>query len=99
MISIGSLGEDNANDHVSGVFVNGAKISGTSNGVRIKTWQGGSGSASNIVFQNVEMNDVTNPIIIDQNYCDHKNKDCTQQVINFINWYLIPSLICPTLET
>lgn len=78
-ISIGSLGEDNANDHVSGVFVNGAKISGTSNGVRIKTWQGGSGSASNIVFQNVEMNDVTNPIIIDQNYCDHKNKDCTQQ--------------------
>ncbi|BFG42913.1 hypothetical protein CerSpe_291870 [Prunus speciosa] len=78
-ISIGSLGEDNANDHVSGVFVNGAKISGTSNGVRIKTWQGGSGRASNIVFQNVEMNDVTNPIIIDQNYCDHKNKDCTQQ--------------------
>ncbi|XP_068323778.1 polygalacturonase [Pyrus communis] len=78
-ISIGSLGEDGSKDHVSGVCVNGAKLSGTSNGLRIKTWQGGSGSATNIVFQNVQMNNVTNPIIIDQNYCDHKTKDCKQQ--------------------
>lgn len=78
-ISIGSLGEDGSEDHVSGVFVNGAKLSGTSNGLRIKTWKGGSGSVTNIVFQNVQMNDVTNPIIIDQNYCDHKTKDCKQQ--------------------
>lgn len=32
--------------------------------------QGGSGSASNIKFLNIEMQSVTNPIIIDQNYCD-----------------------------
>ncbi|CAN6554074.1 unnamed protein product [Malus baccata var. baccata] len=78
-ISIGSLGEYGSEDHVSGVFVNGAKLSGTSNGLRIKTWEGGSGSATNIVFQNVQMNDVTNPIIIDQNYRDHKTIDCKQQ--------------------
>ncbi|XP_047181858.1 polygalacturonase-like, partial [Vigna umbellata] len=60
-ISIGSLGSAKSKDFVSGVMVNGAKFSGTTNGVRIKTWQGGSGSASNIKFQNIEMDKVTNP--------------------------------------
>ncbi|KAH7517416.1 hypothetical protein FEM48_Zijuj09G0061200 [Ziziphus jujuba var. spinosa] len=69
-ISIGSLGEGNSEAYVSGVTVNRAKFLGTDNGVRIKTWQGGSGSASNIKFLNIEMQSVTNPIIIDQNYCD-----------------------------
>ncbi|XP_027938004.1 polygalacturonase-like [Vigna unguiculata] len=69
-ISIGSLGSGKSKDFVSGVTINGAKFSGTTNGVRIKTWQGGSGSASNIKFQNIEMDKVMNPIIIDQNYCD-----------------------------
>ncbi|KAG4915935.1 hypothetical protein JHK87_053492 [Glycine soja] len=54
-----------------------AKIFGTKNGVRIKTWQGGSGSASNIQFQNIEMDNGTNPIITNQNYCD-KKKDAMQ---------------------
>ncbi|RVW46924.1 Polygalacturonase [Vitis vinifera] len=52
--------------------------SGTTNGVRIKTWQGGSGSASNIKFQNIEMHNVKNPIIIDQKYCD-QDKPCKSQ--------------------
>ncbi|GAU24258.1 hypothetical protein TSUD_23940 [Trifolium subterraneum] len=77
-ISIGSLGEEGAKEFVSGITVNGAKFSQTTNGVRIKTWQGGSGSASNIKFQNIEMNNVANPIIIDQNYCDQKSP-CQQQ--------------------
>ncbi|CAN8317895.1 unnamed protein product [Cochlearia groenlandica] len=76
-ISIGSLGDDNSKAFVSGVTVDGAKLSGTDNGVRIKTYQGGSGTASNIIFQNIEMDNVKNPIIIDQDYCD-KSK-CTKQ--------------------
>ncbi|KAK4836986.1 hypothetical protein QYF36_001901 [Acer negundo] len=77
-ISIGSLGAGNSKATVSGVTVNGAKLSGTANGVRIKTWQGGSGYASNINFQNIEMTNVTNPIIVDQNYCD-EHKPCKEQ--------------------
>ncbi|KAJ6408234.1 hypothetical protein OIU84_011530 [Salix udensis] len=65
-------------DYVSGVTVSGAKFSGTTNGVRIKTWQGGSGSARNIKFLNIEMDNVTNPIIIDQNYCD-QDEPCEEQ--------------------
>lgn len=40
--------------------------------------QGGSGSANNIVFRNIIMNNVKNPIIIDQNYCD-KAETCKEQ--------------------
>ncbi|KAI3471593.1 hypothetical protein Pfo_028243 [Paulownia fortunei] len=77
-ISIGSLGSGNSEEYVTDVLVNGAKLSGTTNGVRIKTWQGGSGSASNIKFQNIEMQNVKNPIIIDQQYCD-QDKPCQEQ--------------------
>ncbi|GAB2289032.1 Polygalacturonase 1 [Dionaea muscipula] len=70
-ISIGSLGEGDSEAHVSDISVNRAKLSGTTNGVRIKTWQGGSGRATNIQFQNIQMKDVKHPIIIDQNYCDN----------------------------
>ncbi|WMV23821.1 hypothetical protein MTR67_017206, partial [Solanum verrucosum] len=75
-ISIGSLGGGNSEAHVSDIHVNGAKLSGTTNGLRIKTWPGGFGSASNIKFQNVVMNNVKNPIIIDQNYCDQADGPC-----------------------
>ncbi|KAK4487691.1 hypothetical protein RD792_005649 [Penstemon davidsonii] len=80
-ISIGSLGSGNSEAYVSDVVVNGAKLSGTTNGVRIKTWQGGSGNASNIRFQNIEMQNVENPIIIDQNYCD-QDEPCKEQGSN-----------------
>lgn len=69
-ISIGSLGKSCTWDDVHDVKVNGAFISNTENGVRIKTWQGGGGSARKIAFQNVWMENVSNPIIIDQYYCD-----------------------------
>ncbi|CAH8268942.1 unnamed protein product [Arabidopsis lyrata] len=76
-ISIGSLGDDNSKAYVSGINVDGAKFSESDNGVRIKTYQGGSGTAKNIKFQNIRMENVKNPIIIDQNYCD-KDK-CEEQ--------------------
>ncbi|KAG8646699.1 hypothetical protein MANES_09G024100v8 [Manihot esculenta] len=77
-ISIGSLGSRHSKDYVSEVTIDGAEISGTTNGVRIKTWQGGSGIAKNIKFQNIEMHNVSNPIIINQYYCDH-HKPCKEQ--------------------
>ncbi|KAI5663441.1 hypothetical protein M9H77_22764 [Catharanthus roseus] len=58
--------------HVFNIIVNGANISGSSNGVKIKTYHGGSRSASNITFLNINRDNVMNPIIIDQNYYDRK---------------------------
>ncbi|GKV27486.1 hypothetical protein SLEP1_g36658 [Rubroshorea leprosula] len=77
-ISIGSLGARNSAAYVSNVVVDKARLSGTTNGVRIKTWQGGSGYAKNIIFQNVVMQNVSNPIIINQYYCDQE-KPCPEQ--------------------
>ncbi|KAK2440288.1 Pectin lyase superfamily protein [Trifolium repens] len=77
-ISIGSLGKGNSEAEVTNVEVNRATLKGTTNGVRIKTWQGGSGFVRNIKFHNIAMRNVTNPIIIDQNYCDQK-EECQQQ--------------------
>ncbi|THG06904.1 hypothetical protein TEA_016626 [Camellia sinensis var. sinensis] len=75
---IGSLGKGNSEARVLDVSVNRVKFSGSTNGVRIKTWQGGSGFAKNIKFQDVLMHNVSNPIIIDQNYCD-QIKPCAKQ--------------------
>ncbi|XVF82241.1 hypothetical protein PTKIN_Ptkin16aG0029600 [Pterospermum kingtungense] len=46
--------------------------------VQASSLTGGSGTASNIIFQNIEMKNVRNPIIIDQNYCD-RHKPCKEQ--------------------
>ncbi|KAJ7558224.1 hypothetical protein O6H91_04G029300 [Diphasiastrum complanatum] len=69
-ISIGSLGQGGSFSNVSDLVVNGATLNRTTNGVRIKSWQGGKGAVSNIRFENVLMIDVANPILIDQYYCD-----------------------------
>lgn len=76
-ISIGSLGKDNSTGIVTQVVVDNAFLRGTTNGLRIKTWQAGSGYVRSIRYQNVRMEDVANPIIIDQFYCDSP-KSCDQ---------------------
>ena len=77
-ISIGSLGDDGSRAEVSGITIDSVQLHGTTNGARIKTYQGGSGYARDIAFQNMVMSGVRNPIIIDQNYCD-KAKPCREQ--------------------
>jgi hypothetical protein len=39
MNSIGSLGKNNAADNVSNVVVDGVFLNGSTNGLRVKTWQ------------------------------------------------------------
>ncbi|XP_044467107.1 polygalacturonase-like [Mangifera indica] len=79
-ISIGSLGKEQNEAGVQNVTVETVKFTRTDNGLRIKTWAKPSSSfVSNILFRNVTMNNVKNPIIIDQNYCPHK-KNCPDQV-------------------
>ncbi|CAN1353120.1 Polygalacturonase At1g48100 [Linum perenne] len=76
-ISIGSLGNHNSRACVSNITVRDSTIRSSDNGVRIKTWQGGSGAVSGITFSNIHMDNVRNPIIIDQFYC--LTKDCDNQ--------------------
>ncbi|KAL8216851.1 hypothetical protein R6Q57_023688 [Mikania cordata] len=68
-ISIGSLGENHGHDTVEKVRVQSCNITGTTNGLRIKTVPGGTGYAKGIIFQDIRLVNVKNPIIIDQHYC------------------------------
>ncbi|KAF3453866.1 hypothetical protein FNV43_RR04307 [Rhamnella rubrinervis] len=79
-ISIGSLGKDSEEAGVQNVTVKTLTFIGSQNGVRIKSWgRPSTGFARNILFQHVVMENVENPIVIDQNYCPG-NKDCPGQV-------------------
>ncbi|XP_048497382.1 probable polygalacturonase At3g15720 [Beta vulgaris subsp. vulgaris] len=68
-ISVGSLGKDGAEAKVEEIHVRNCTFINSSNGARIKTWQGGSGYARNITYDDIILTDVNNPIIIDQYYC------------------------------
>uniref|UniRef100_A0A2C9VJH2 Uncharacterized protein n=1 Tax=Manihot esculenta TaxID=3983 RepID=A0A2C9VJH2_MANES len=69
-ISVGSLGKYEKEEPVSGIYVKNCTIYDTNNGVRIKTWPAlYGGIASNIHFEGIVMQNVSNPIIIDQMYC------------------------------
>ncbi|KAI5316773.1 hypothetical protein L3X38_036480 [Prunus dulcis] len=53
-ISVGSLGANGALETVQNVYVRDSSFSGTTNGARIKTWQGGSGQASALLVEDVK---------------------------------------------
>ncbi|MQM18135.1 hypothetical protein Taro_051119 [Colocasia esculenta] len=75
-ISIGSLGWVKLEPGVSNVTVNRTVFTGTTNGLRIKTWARPSdGFVKGVVFESATMQDVHNPILITQNYCPH-NLNC-----------------------
>nr|XP_004502364.1 probable polygalacturonase At3g15720 [Cicer arietinum] len=67
-ISVGSLGKGENYEAVEEVYVKNCTFTGTSNGARIKTWKGGSGHAWNIKYEDIKLDGVKNPVIIDQNY-------------------------------
>ncbi|KAM0942908.1 putative glycosidase [Dioscorea sansibarensis] len=79
-ISVGSLGRYEGEKDVKGLLVKDCVLTGTSNGVRIKTWENSPqySSATNMTFDNIVMNQVSNPIIIDQTYCPYSS--CNTQV-------------------
>lgn len=79
--SIGSLGKYLNELEVSDVIVQRSTLIGTDNGLRIKAWPNKfPGSASNIIFAGITMDNVRNPIIIDEEYqCNPRN--CKAKVI------------------
>ncbi|CAL1377160.1 unnamed protein product [Linum trigynum] len=78
-ISIGSLGKQLHEAGVQNVTVKTVTFTGTQNGLRIKSWgRPSTGFARGILFQHAVMNNVQNPIVIDQNYCPGE-KGCPGQ--------------------
>ena len=73
--SIGSLGKGGSEEPgVQNVTVKSTVFSGTQNGLRIKTWGTNTkGFVNGVTFMDAVMQNVQNPIIIDQNYCPHDN--------------------------
>ncbi|CAL1397289.1 unnamed protein product [Linum trigynum] len=68
-ISVGSLGKYPDEKDVRGITVNNCTLKNTDNGIRIKTYAGSPPSqASRMVFEDIVMEDVKHPIIIDQHY-------------------------------
>ncbi|GER34924.1 pectin lyase-like superfamily protein [Striga asiatica] len=87
-ISIGSLGKRGNYVQVEKIHVADAFLNGTSNGARIKSWQVGRGYVRDLTFENIRFNNVKNPLIIDQNYCNIrgacKERETGVQISNVI---------------
>ncbi|CAI0467227.1 unnamed protein product [Linum tenue] len=78
-ISIGSLGKYPDEEDVIGITVQNCTINGTQNGIRVKTWPGSpAGSATGILFENIAMINVSNPVMIDQEYCPSRTCNITK---------------------
>ncbi|XP_057414856.1 probable polygalacturonase At3g15720 isoform X3 [Lotus japonicus] len=79
-ISVGSLGRDRKFETVEEVHVRNCIFQGTTNGARIKTWQGGSGYARKITFEDIILDEAENPIIINQNYRAYQRNGLAEAV-------------------
>ncbi|ORZ01671.1 pectin lyase fold/virulence factor [Syncephalastrum racemosum] len=75
--SVGSLGKNGASETetVSDLkFISNA-CHNCQNGVRIKTWPGGKGSVTGITYDDINLDNVDNPIIITTHYCDNQKME------------------------
>ncbi|CAJ2648442.1 unnamed protein product [Trifolium pratense] len=91
-ISVGSLGRDDGEENVENIKVRNCTLSDTTNGLRIKSWARTLSKplkASNFVYEDIVMNNVYNPIIIDQEYCPGgtcSNKDPSHVEISDVSF-------------
>lgn len=76
-IAIGSLGKYNNEEEVVGVRVKNCTLTNTMFGTRLKTWPSSPlpGIARDLHFDDIVMNNVSTPILIDQEYCPHNQCD------------------------
>lgn len=72
-ISVGSLGKHKEEKNVENVRVRDTVITGTSDGIRFKTWESSVTeiTVSGFLYENIKMVDVGNPINIEQKYCPY----------------------------
>lgn len=86
-ISVGSLGKYPHEKDVTGIIVKNCTLTNTTNGARIKTWPGSPPStASSIRFEDLIMESVKNPVIIDQQYGSRKKKNSSRVKISDVHF-------------
>lgn len=72
-LSVGSLGKRPDETGVKGITIINCTLKGTTNGARIKSYHDSPEmEATGIIYEDIVMEDVKNPIIIDQHYPNHK---------------------------
>ncbi|KAK2645421.1 hypothetical protein Ddye_020616 [Dipteronia dyeriana] len=85
-ISVGSLGKFENETDVRGIIVRNCTLIGTANGVRIKTTEGKNPAhASGLIFQDIMMQDVKHPIVINQLYETKKDSIVKISDVHFTN--------------
>ncbi|KAL5703779.1 endo-polygalacturonase [Ranunculus cassubicifolius] len=73
-ISIGSLGKTRVEQGVRNVTVKNVVFTESDNGLRIKTWaRPSNGFVEGVLYQDIIMENVKNPVIIDQHYCPRRH--------------------------
>jgi len=85
--SIGSLGEFNDGDFAGNITIRNCTFHETSNGARVKTWQGSTGWVRNITFEDILLDRVGNPLRINQYYCPSSQhpKPCINSTTKALN--------------
>ncbi|KAL2454564.1 Pectin lyase-like superfamily protein [Abeliophyllum distichum] len=70
-ISVGSLGKGATEEDVTGIYVKNCTFTGTQNGIRVKTWPSAPAKLkiTGLHYEDIIMDNVENPIVIDQEYC------------------------------
>ncbi|CAK9133336.1 unnamed protein product [Ilex paraguariensis] len=79
LIARGKSWQVSNEEPVVGIFVKNCTLINTMNGVRVKTWPASpAGVASDMHFEDIIMQNVGNPVLIDQQYCPYNQ--CKQQI-------------------
>ncbi|KAL2945322.1 hypothetical protein RDABS01_006080, partial [Bienertia sinuspersici] len=85
--SVGSLGKYKDELEVVGVLVKNCTLTGTTNGARIKSWPGNKpNKASAITYEDLVMDHVKNPIIIDQQYGKESSTEASQVKVSDVHF-------------